>query len=93
MLWARFQEHCEIAYLIIRKNADLIISLFSMMLGTGIAEVSNEEDLQYLRDTLQIDITEEQARLHFRNKLTEAVRNSWKTSINWSAHNIAKDNV
>ena len=92
-LWQRFQHHCEIAYLIIRKHAAVIISLFAMMLGTGMAEVSCVEDLQYLRDTLQIDTSEENARAHFHSKLTEAVKNSWKTSINWSAHNIAKDNV
>ncbi|KAJ8946954.1 hypothetical protein NQ314_008755 [Rhamnusium bicolor] len=36
--------------------------------------------------------TEDEALLHFRAKFDEALSNSWKTSLNWASHNIAKNN-
>lgn len=90
--FSHFQSVCEQAFLIIRRRGNFIISLFAMMLSTGIPEVSSVDDLQYLRETLVLDLSEEQARTHFRAKFTEALKNSWKTSWNWCAHNLAKDN-
>lgn len=88
----RFQQYCEEAFLIIRRKGPLIISLFAMMLSTGIPEISSVNDLNYLRETLVLDLSEDHARTHFRAKFTEALKNSWKTSFNWCAHSLAKDN-
>jgi phosphatidylinositol-4,5-bisphosphate 3-kinase len=38
--------------LILRQHGSLIISLFAMMISTGLPELSSEKDLNYLRDTL-----------------------------------------
>lgn len=78
--------------MILRKKGPLVISLFAMMLSTGIPELSSEKDLDYLRETLVLDMSEQEALKHFRSKFDEALKNSWKTSVNWIAHNIAKDN-
>ncbi|XP_064460936.1 phosphatidylinositol 4,5-bisphosphate 3-kinase catalytic subunit beta isoform-like isoform X2 [Ornithodoros turicata] len=90
--FCRFQEYCEEAFLILRRQGALIISLFAMMLTTGMPELTSEKDLDYLRETLVLDVSEADALQHFRAKFDEALRNSWTTSINWFAHNIAKDN-
>lgn len=63
-----------------------------MMLSTGIPELMCEKDLGYLRDTLVLDLPEGEALKRFRAKFDEALKNSWKTSVNWLAHNLAKDN-
>lgn len=47
-----FQEYCEKAFMILRKHGNLILSLFAMMISTGLPELSSEKDLQYLRETL-----------------------------------------
>lgn len=39
-----------------------------------------------------LDISEEEAREHFRGKFSEALANSWKTSLNWASHNFSKNN-
>jgi hypothetical protein len=39
-----------------------------------------------------LDLTEEDAIKHFRSKFGEALANSWKTSLNWASHNLAKNN-
>ncbi|KAG7306900.1 hypothetical protein JYU34_007008 [Plutella xylostella] len=87
-----FREHCETAFLILRKHGHLFLSLFSMMISTGLPELSSEKDLQYLRETLVLDLTEEKAVEHFRSKFYEAIKNAWTTSLNWALHNIDKNN-
>ncbi|KAJ9596012.1 hypothetical protein L9F63_012745, partial [Diploptera punctata] len=87
-----FQKYCEQAFLILRRHGSLIISLFAMMISTGLPELSSEKDLNYLRDTLVMDMSEQDALTHFRSKFEEALSNSWKTSLNWASHNMAKNN-
>ncbi|EDV43114.1 uncharacterized protein Dana_GF18327, isoform B [Drosophila ananassae] len=90
--FCHFQDLCERAFLALRKHGCLILSLFSMMISTGLPELSSEKDLNYLRETLVLDYTEEKAREHFRGKFKEALANSWKTSLNWASHNFSKNN-
>ncbi|XP_064211138.1 phosphatidylinositol 4,5-bisphosphate 3-kinase catalytic subunit delta isoform [Tribolium castaneum] len=87
-----FQEYCEKAFVILRKHGSLILSLCAMMISTGLPELSSEKDLNYIRDTLALSKSEEEALNHFRNKFDEALSNSWKTSLNWASHNLAKNN-
>lgn len=47
-----FKQLCETAFLLLRSHGCLIISLFSMMISTGLPELSSEKDLNYLRETL-----------------------------------------
>lgn len=87
-----FQKHCEQAFLILRRHGCLILSLFAMMISTGLPELSSEKDLNYLRDTLVLELSESEALSHFRAKFDEALCNSWKTSLNWASHNMSKNN-
>lgn len=89
--FAVFSNYCEQAFLILRRKGTFMIALFAMMLATGL-EMSSVKDLDYLRDTLVLQLNEAEALKHFRSKFDESLKNSWKTSFNWFAHNIAKDN-
>ncbi|XP_043477506.1 phosphatidylinositol 4,5-bisphosphate 3-kinase catalytic subunit delta isoform [Leptopilina heterotoma] len=88
----RFQNYCEQAFLVLRRHGGLILSLFAMMISTGLPELSSEKDLNYLRDTLVLEMSESEAQKHFRSKFDEALCNSWKTSLNWASHNMSKNN-
>ncbi|KAK0174893.1 hypothetical protein PV327_010608 [Microctonus hyperodae] len=88
----QFQKYCEDAFLVLRHHGGLILSLFAMMISTGLPELSSEKDLNYLRDTLVLEMSEAEAKKHFRSKFEEALCNSWKTSLNWASHNMAKNN-
>lgn len=46
----------------------------------------------FVQDSLALGKTEEEALKHFRVKFNEALRESWKTKVNWLAHNVSKDN-
>ncbi|XP_018318828.1 phosphatidylinositol 4,5-bisphosphate 3-kinase catalytic subunit delta isoform [Agrilus planipennis] len=87
-----FQEYCEKAFMILRKHGTLVMSLCAMMISTGLPELSSEKDLNYLRETLVLSKSDEEALAHFKSKFDEALSNSWKTSVNWATHNLAKNN-
>lgn len=40
------------AFLILRKYGSFIISLFAMMISTGLPELQSEKDLNFLKETL-----------------------------------------
>ncbi|KAM4589944.1 phosphatidylinositol 4,5-bisphosphate 3-kinase catalytic subunit beta isoform 1-T3 [Fundulus diaphanus] len=87
-----FRQYCEDAYLILRKNGNLFITLFALMLTAGLPELTTVKDIQYLKDSLALGKTDEEALKQFRQKFDEALRESWTTKVNWMAHNVAKDN-
>ncbi|KAM9732701.1 phosphatidylinositol 4,5-bisphosphate 3-kinase catalytic subunit beta isoform 1-T3 [Menidia menidia] len=87
-----FRQYCEEAYLILRKNGNLFITLFALMLTAGLPELTSVKDIQYLKDSLALGKTDEDALKQFRQKFDEALRESWTTKVNWMAHNVAKDN-
>uniref|UniRef100_A0A8C4X608 phosphatidylinositol-4,5-bisphosphate 3-kinase n=1 Tax=Erpetoichthys calabaricus TaxID=27687 RepID=A0A8C4X608_ERPCA len=89
--FGRFRQYCEDAYLILRKNGNLIITLFALMLTAGLPELTSVKDIQYLKDTLALGKTDDEALKQFRQKFDEALRESWTTKVNWMAHNVAKD--
>ncbi|GBP26146.1 Phosphatidylinositol 4,5-bisphosphate 3-kinase catalytic subunit delta isoform [Eumeta japonica] len=88
-----FREYCETAFKILHRHRHLFLSLFSMMISTGLPELNTEKDLQYLRDTLVLDLPEDKAVEHFKQKFNEAISTSktW-TTINWALHNFDKNN-
>ncbi|XP_012889464.1 PREDICTED: phosphatidylinositol 4,5-bisphosphate 3-kinase catalytic subunit delta isoform isoform X3 [Dipodomys ordii] len=88
----RFRGYCEKAYSILRRHGLLFLHLFALMRAAGLPELSCSKDIQYLKDSLALGKTEEEALKHFRVKFNEALRESWKTKVNWMAHNVSKDN-
>uniref|UniRef100_A0A667WL31 phosphatidylinositol-4,5-bisphosphate 3-kinase n=1 Tax=Myripristis murdjan TaxID=586833 RepID=A0A667WL31_9TELE len=88
----RFRECCERAYKILCRNGTLFVNLFAMMKAAGLPELSSFKDIQYLKDSLALGKSEEEALKNFKVKFTEALRESWKTKVNWMMHSLAKDN-
>ncbi|KAG8445461.1 hypothetical protein GDO86_010297 [Hymenochirus boettgeri] len=89
--FGRFRQYCEDAYLILRRNGNLIITLFALMLTAGLPELSSVKDIQYVKDSLALGKTEEEALKQFRQKFDEALKESWTTKVNWMAHTMRKD--
>uniref|UniRef100_A0A8C6JZS6 Phosphatidylinositol 4,5-bisphosphate 3-kinase catalytic subunit delta isoform n=1 Tax=Melopsittacus undulatus TaxID=13146 RepID=A0A8C6JZS6_MELUD len=88
----RFRGYCEKAYMILRRHGLLFLHLFALMKAAGLPELSCSKDIQYLKDSLALGKTDEEALKHFRLKFNEALRESWKTKVNWLAHNVSKNN-
>lgn len=81
-----FQRLCGQAYLCIRKHASLLITLFSMMLCSGLPELQSLNDVAYLRKTLAVDLSEERAIQFFQQQFYDAYDGSWTTKIDWLFH-------
>lgn len=47
--FSSFRQYCEKAYLILRKNGNLFITLFALMLTAGLPELTSVKDIQYLK--------------------------------------------
>lgn len=86
-----FQHFVQLActaYNLVRRNASKFIALFQMMLSTGIPELSSNDDLSYLRDALDFEMTEEQAAKHFESLIYESLSTK-TTQLNSLVHLLA----
>uniref|UniRef100_A0A8C6TB16 Si:rp71-17i16.5 n=1 Tax=Neogobius melanostomus TaxID=47308 RepID=A0A8C6TB16_9GOBI len=80
------QDICMQAYLSLRSQSHLLITLFSIMLLTGMRELSSAEDMRYLREVLQEGKSEEQARAHFLEQVHVCIKQGWQVQTNWWIH-------
>ncbi len=88
-LYREFVVLCGRIFNILRRNSDLFVTLFHMMLLTGIPELQHEKDIKYLVTALHLNLTEAEATKKFE-KLIEEAQNSKMTLINHVIHNAAK---
>lgn len=81
-----YQDTCTEAYLSLRSHSRLLITLFSLMLLTGIPELSAAEDIRYLREALQEEQSEAEAKEHFLQQIAYCENDGWKVQTNWWFH-------
>lgn len=56
-----FVAYSRRAYNILRRNGDLLITLFSLMVGCGLPELTSSDEISWLRDALLYGATDEEA--------------------------------
>lgn len=83
-----FRDLCGQAYVKLRRHSNLLITLFTMMLRTGIPELRTLDDILYLKTSLQVGASEEEAREFFHTQFFEAYYGAWATKLDWLFHNI-----
>jgi phosphatidylinositol-4,5-bisphosphate 3-kinase len=57
-----------------------------MMLSTGIPELQSMDDISYLRQTLQVEKSRNEALKYFETQLDEAHGGAWSTKLDWFFH-------
>uniref|UniRef100_A0A3Q3K414 Uncharacterized protein n=1 Tax=Monopterus albus TaxID=43700 RepID=A0A3Q3K414_MONAL len=82
----RFRNICTQAYLSLRTHSRLLVTLFSLMLPTGIPELSAAEDMRYLREALQEEQGEAEAKEHFLQQISLCEQLGWTVQANWWIH-------
>ena len=83
-----FVELCCDAFNIIRKNSDLILNLLGLMVSSGIPYLSTSNDIEYVRNALQLHLSDSQATVYF-TRLIENSLSSKSTQWNFFIHNMA----
>eukprot|EP01117_Protostelium_nocturnum_P008846 TRINITY_DN3170_c0_g2_i1.p1 TRINITY_DN3170_c0_g2~~TRINITY_DN3170_c0_g2_i1.p1 ORF type:complete len:1507 (-),score=561.16 TRINITY_DN3170_c0_g2_i1:79-4599(-) len=84
-----FVNLCCKAYNVVRKNANIFINLFAMMLETGIPELQSEKDLDYVMSAFALNLTEEEAQKHFTGLISKSL-NEKSIQLNFAMHLLAK---
>ncbi|KAL4228605.1 Phosphatidylinositol 4 [Mactra antiquata] len=85
--YKKFEEKCVLAYVALRHHGHLLIRLFMMMLTSGIPQLSSVTDLDYLKETLALNMKEDVAIKQFKSKMNESLTSKF-TQLNWKAHLI-----
>eukprot|EP00461_Guttulinopsis_vulgaris_P001736 UN01736 len=85
-----FQTYCCIAYNILRKESYFILDLFTTMVTAGLPDFIDEPTtrLNFVRDRLQIDLSEEQADCFLQRHIDESLH-AFLTVISDKVHKWA----
>ncbi|XP_064154224.1 phosphatidylinositol 4,5-bisphosphate 3-kinase catalytic subunit gamma isoform isoform X3 [Anguilla rostrata] len=86
LYFQRFTDTCIQAYLALRCHSHLLVTLFSLMLLTGIPELSCAQDISYLREALQEGRSEKEAANHFLQQISTCEQKGWTVQTNWWIH-------
>lgn len=82
----KFQDVCVKAYLALRHHTNLLIILFSMMLMTGMPQLTSKEDIEYIREALTVGRCEDDAQRHLLDQIEICREKGWMVQINWFVH-------
>lgn len=84
-----FVDLCCQAYNLLRKHTNLFLNLLSLMLSSGLPELTGVQDLKYVHDALQPQATDAEATIFF-TRLIESSLGSIATKFNFFIHNLAQ---
>ncbi|KAL8220976.1 UNVERIFIED_CONTAM: hypothetical protein K2H54_057067 [Gekko kuhli] len=77
---------CVRAYLALRNHTNLLIILFSMMLMTGMPQLTSKEDIEYICDALTVGKNDEDAKRYFLDQIEVCRDKGWTVQFNWFLH-------
>ncbi|PLB45877.1 putative phosphoinositide 3-kinase [Aspergillus steynii IBT 23096] len=74
-LYLQFKQYCFTAYTTLRKSANLILNLFSLMVDANIPDIRVEPDKAVLKvkERFNLEMTEEEAIRHFEQLISDSV--------------------
>ncbi|KAJ8406461.1 hypothetical protein AAFF_G00300350 [Aldrovandia affinis] len=84
-----FVDLCSQAYNMIRKHSGLFLNLLSLMTSSGLPELTGAQDLKYVYEALQPQVTDAEATISF-TRLIESSLGSVATKFNFFIHNLAQ---
>ncbi|KAJ3188349.1 Phosphatidylinositol (PI) 3-kinase [Gaertneriomyces sp. JEL0708] len=73
--YQKFKSYCFIAFNGLRKNANLILNLFSLMVNANIPDIAIEPDkaVQKVQERFRLDLSDEEAIQFFQTLINESV--------------------
>ncbi|XP_060571946.1 phosphatidylinositol 4,5-bisphosphate 3-kinase catalytic subunit alpha isoform-like isoform X2 [Ruditapes philippinarum] len=79
---------CLDAYMTIRRNGTLFLTLLSLMMHCELPELQEVTDIDYCRKCLALDKKEHVAANNFLMAIMESYKGQWKTNIDWFLHRV-----
>ncbi|KAI0980476.1 hypothetical protein GJ496_002882 [Pomphorhynchus laevis] len=83
-----FVNTCSRAFNLLRRNSNILLTLLVMLQDTGIAGI-NATGVQFVKDILRPDETDEESSNRFTTFLENSLQSRW-TQINFFIHNVAQ---
>ncbi|KAI0319647.1 atypical/PIKK/PI3K protein kinase [Amylostereum chailletii] len=83
--YARFKNYCFTGFTVLRKSANLILNLVTLMVDANIQDIKDRNVHEQIRDKFLLEMSEEEAIKHFETLLNE---NSYFTKVVDAIHNI-----
>jgi len=73
--YQQFRTQCYSAFMTLRRNANLFLNLFSLMVDASVPDIALEPDkaVRKVQDKLQLDLTEEEAMGYVQNLIDVSV--------------------
>jgi phosphatidylinositol-4,5-bisphosphate 3-kinase len=84
-LYKHFEDLCCEAYNVLRKHAELFITLFALMKSCGLPELRSDKDITWLLEHLNLEMTDAEADAHFREQI-DIARKTRTTQFNDACH-------
>lgn len=69
--YMRFKSFCFTAFTILRKSANLILNLVTLMVDANIPDIKHRDVHEQIQEKFRLDLTEEEAIKHFEMLLNE----------------------
>ncbi|XP_069062280.1 phosphatidylinositol 4,5-bisphosphate 3-kinase catalytic subunit gamma isoform-like isoform X1 [Pleurodeles waltl] len=86
LYFQRFKDICSQAYFALRSHSRLLVTLFSLMMLTGLPELTNDGDLHYLKEALALGKDEDFAKKHILYQISICENLNWTVQANWWIH-------
>lgn len=71
--WTKFKQLCCEAYNILRKSANLILNLFSLMVDSAIPDVKGHDSILKVQEKFRLELTDEEAIITFQSLINESI--------------------
>lgn len=88
-----FEQTLMISLKVWHRETQMVMWSTRLSVGINLCDVPGTDRVfVFLQDSLALGKSEEEALKNFKVKFNEALRESWKTKVNWMMHTFAKDN-
>ncbi|ORY92203.1 kinase-like domain-containing protein [Syncephalastrum racemosum] len=89
--YSQFRQHCYTAFSTLRRNANLILNLFALMVDANVPDIKLEPDKAVIKvkDKFRLDLSEEAAIQYFQGLIDESV-NALFPQIMETVHKFAQ---
>jgi hypothetical protein len=83
-LVGQFLHFAAYTFEMLRRESSLFTSLFTLMVPAGLPELKSDEDVDYMRRMLRLDLTDSvEAQLELEKTIKDSVNTSWKQIDDW----------